>query len=71
MAKREEKKKFDRYPSINLVPLILETAGQSGYHAQKFFKGLHSDTDHTPTANRDAWATFPNHSSEPSPRDPC
>ena len=38
MAKREEKKKFDRYPRINLVPFILETSGRLGYHAQKFIQ---------------------------------
>ena len=36
MAKREEKKKFDKYPRINLVPFILETTGRPGFHAQKF-----------------------------------
>ena len=58
MAKREEKKKFDRYPRINLVPFILETTGRPGYHAQKFIKHLFSDTDHPPTAIRDAWAAI-------------
>ena len=55
-TKREEKKKFDRYPRINLVPFIFETTGRPGYHAQKFIKYLFSDTDHPPTAIRDAWA---------------
>ena len=31
MAKREEKKKFARYPRINLVPFILETTGRPGF----------------------------------------
>ena len=56
MAKREDKKKFDRYPRINLVPFILETTGRPGYHAQKLIKLLFSDTDHPPTAIRDSWA---------------
>ena len=46
MAKREEKRKFERYPRFNLAPLILETTGRPGYHAQKFIKHLFSDTDH-------------------------
>ena len=58
MAKREEKKKFDRYPRINLVPFILETTGRPGYHAQQFIKYLFSDTDHPSTAIRDAWAAI-------------
>ena len=58
MAKREEKKKFDRYPRINLVPFILENAGRPGYHAQKFMKHLFSDTEHPPTPNRDAWTAI-------------
>ena len=58
MAKREEKNKFDRYPSINLVPFILETTGRLGYHAQMFIKFLFSDPDHPPTAIRDAWAAI-------------
>ena len=58
MAKREEKKKSDRYPRINLVPFILESTGRPGYHAQKFIKHLYDDTDHPPTAIRDAWATI-------------
>ena len=51
MAKREEKKKFDRYP-------ILENAGRPGYHTQKFIKDLFSDTEHPPTPNRDAWTAI-------------
>ena len=58
MAKREEKKKFDRYPRINLVPFILESTGRPGYHARKFIKHLYGDTDHPPTAIRDAWAAI-------------
>ena len=59
MAKREEKKKFDRTSRINLAPVILETTGRPGYHAQKFIKHLFSsDTDHPPTAIRDAWAAI-------------
>ena len=58
MAKREEKKKFDRYTRVNLAPFILETTGRPGYHAQKFIKHLFSDTDHPPTAIRDAWAAI-------------
>ena len=58
MAKREEKKKFDRYPRINLIPFILETTGRPGYHAQKFIKQLYSDADHPPTAIRDAWTAI-------------
>ena len=53
MAKREEKKKFERYPRINLYPFVLETTGRPGYHAQKFIKYLYSDMDHPPTAIRD------------------
>ena len=30
MAKREEKKKFDRYPRINLAPFILESTRRPG-----------------------------------------
>ena len=56
MAKREEK--FDRYPSINLIPFILETTGRPGYHAQKFIKKLYSEADHPPTAIRDAWTAI-------------
>ena len=58
MAKREEKKKFGRYPRINLVPFILESTGRLGYHARKFIKHLYDDTDHPPTAIRDAWAAI-------------
>ena len=58
MAKREEKKKFERYPRINLVPFILEATGRPGYHAQKFIKQLYSDADHPPTAIRDAWTAI-------------
>ena len=58
MAKREEKKKFDRYPRINLAPIVLETTGRPGFHAHKFIKYLFSDTDHPPTAIRDAWAAI-------------
>ena len=35
MAKREEKKKFDRTPRINLVPFILETTGRPGLPCTK------------------------------------
>ena len=58
MAKRDEKNKFDRYPRINLAPFILETNGRPGYHGQKFIKYQYSDTDHPPTAIRDAWAAM-------------
>ena len=58
MAKREEKKKFERYPRINLVPFILEATGRPGYHARKFIKHLYSDTDHPPTAIRYAWTAI-------------
>ena len=59
MAKREEMKKFDRYSRINLVPFILETTGRLGYHARKFIKHqFYDDTDHPPTAIRDAWAAI-------------
>ena len=58
MAKSEEKKKFDRYARINLVPFVLETTGRPGYHAQKFNTHLYNDTDHPPTAIRDAWAAI-------------
>ena len=58
MAKREEKKKFDRYPHIKLVPFILESTGRPGYTARKFIKHLYDDTDHPPTAIRDAWAAI-------------
>ena len=57
-AKREEKKKFDRYTCINLVPFILESTRRPGYHARKFIKHLYDDTDHPPTAIRDAWAAI-------------
>ena len=55
MAKREEKNKFDKYHRINLVPFVLETTRRPGYHARKFIKHLYDDTDHPPTAIRDAW----------------
>ena len=58
MAKREEKKKFDRYPRINLVPFILESTGRPGYHAGKFTTQLCSDADQPPTAIRDASAAI-------------
>ena len=58
MAKREEKNKFDRYPSMNLVPFILQSTGRPGYHARKFTKHLYDDTDHPATAIRDAWAAI-------------
>ena len=58
VAKREEKNKFDRYPRINLVPFILKSTGRPGYHARKFIKHLYDDTDHPPTAVRDAWAAI-------------
>ena len=58
MAKREEKRNFDRYPRINLVPFILKTTGRPGYHALKFIKYLFSDTDHPPTAIREAFAAI-------------
>ena len=60
MAKREEKKKFDRYPRINLVPFILETTGRPGYHAQKFIKYLFSDTDHPPNSHPRRLGRHPN-----------
>ena len=34
MTEREEKKKFDRYTRINLVPLIIETIGRPGYRTK-------------------------------------
>ena len=58
MATREEKKKFDRYPRINLAPFILESTGRPRYHARKFIKFLYDDADHPPTAIRDAWAAI-------------
>ena len=58
MAEREEKKKFDRYPRINLAPFILESTGRPGYHARKFIKFLYNDLDHPPTAIRDAWTAI-------------
>ena len=58
MAKREEKKKFVRYPRINLALFILESTGRPCYHARKFIKHLYDDTDHPPTAIRDAWAAI-------------
>ena len=61
MAKREEKRKFDRDPRINLIPFILESTGRPGYHAQKFIKYLFSDADHPPTAIREAWGRHPDH----------
>ena len=56
MVERQEKKQFDRYPRINLVPLSLEITGGSGYHAQTFIKQFCSDTDHPLTSIRDGWA---------------
>ena len=59
-----------------LAPFILETTGRPGYPAQKFMKGLTSDTEHTPTAtSRPPFrppntTVFPNNSSEPSTRTP-
>ena len=58
MAKLEDKKEFDRYPRINLVPFILKTTGRPGYHAQKFIKHLYSDTKHPPTASRHGWTAI-------------
>ena len=58
MAKQEEKKTIGRYPRIKLAAFVLETTGRPGYHAQKFIKALYSDTDHPPTAIRDAWAAI-------------
>ena len=55
MAKREEKKKFDRTSRINLIPFILETTRRPGYHAQKFIKHLFSDTD---------LGCYPNHTTQ-------
>ena len=42
MAKREEKKQFDRYPSINLVPFVLETTGRLGYPPTAIQTTLHN-----------------------------
>ena len=59
MAKREEKKKFDRYPRINLVPFILETTGTTGIPRPKSSPNTCSATQTThPTAIRDAWAAI-------------
>ena len=58
MAKREEKRKFDRYHRINLIPFILESTGRPGYHALKFINYLFIDADHPPTATREAWAAI-------------
>ena len=45
-------------PASTLIPFILETTGRPGYHAQKFIEYLYSDTDHPPTAIREAWAAI-------------
>ena len=58
MAKRAEKNKSDRYPHINLVPLIVETTGRPGPHARKFISYLMLDADNPPPAIRDAWSTI-------------
>ena len=58
MAKRAEKSKFDRYPHINLVPLILETTGRPGPHARKLINFLLRDADNPPKAVRDTWSTI-------------
>ena len=58
LAKRAEKNKFDRYPHINLVPFILETAGRLGPHAKKFISCLLRDAGNPPQAIRDTWSTI-------------
>ena len=58
MAKRSEKKKFDRYPHINLVPFILETTGRPGPHARKFICYLMRDADNPPLDIRDTWSAI-------------
>ena len=58
MAKRAEKKKFDRYPHINLVPFILETKGRPAPHAKMFISYLMRDADNPPLAIRDTWSTI-------------
>ena len=58
MAKRAEKNKFDRYPHINLVPIILETTGRPSPDARKFINFLLRDADNPPIAVRDTWSTI-------------
>ena len=55
---RAEKTKFDRYPHINLVPLILETTGRPGPHARKFMNYFLRDADNQSLAIRDTWSTI-------------
>ena len=66
--KREEKRKFDRYP----FPPPHQPRPISPCAPKKVIKALYSDTDHPTTATRDAWAavqtTIQQH--EPSPCDP-
>ena len=64
LSKREEKKKFERYPRINLIPFILETTGRPGYHAQKFIKQLYSDADHPTDSHPGRLDSYPNHSAQ-------
>ena len=53
-----EKKTFDRYPHIDLVPVILETTGRPGPHARKFISYLMRDADNPPPAIRDTWSAI-------------
>ena len=68
-----EKKKFDWNPRVTLAPFILETTGRPGDPAQKFIKGLDSETPTAtsgPPSRPPSTTVFPNNSSEPSRCDP-
>ena len=58
MVKRAGKNKFDRYPHINLVPVILETTDRPGPHARKLIGFLMRDADNPPLAIRDTWSAI-------------
>ena len=60
MARRQEKKKFARYPNHRLVPFVLETTGRPGFHARKFVADLVADAPHPPTAAHDVWCILQN-----------
>ena len=56
MAKREEKEQFNRYPRINLVPSLLETADDLATTHKSSSNTYTAIRTTTPTAIRDAWA---------------
>ena len=68
--KREEKKKFDRYPPTHES---LRPCDDLVAAPQKFIEALYSDTDHPTTATRDAWTAIQTTTQqhEPSPCDPA